>query len=311
MREFKDKVAVITGAANGIGRAIAERCVGAGMKVVLADVDEANLTKAETELKSAGGSVLAVRTDVSKRSDVELLARQTLDTFGQVHLLFNNAGVTADGAKWEATWNDWEWAIGVNLWGVIHGVKVFTPLMLAQNTECHIVNTSSMGGLTVGGLFAPYFVTKAAVVALSENLYMAMQLQNSLVKVSVLCPGCVRTDIANAERHRPAELQNEPVQKTPQMQAALDAYKAAVERAGVPALQVADVVFEAIREEQFYIFPNPEWLDLVQLRTDRLMRMENPHSAEALLAKLSNPRGQLAVLSGRSEVADPVELNQV
>src|SRR5215467_3234740 len=228
MREFKDKVAVITGGASGIGRAIAERCVGAGMKVVLADVDEANLTKTETELKTAGGTVLAVRTDVSKRSDVEMLARQTLDTFGQVHLLFNNAGVTADGAKWDATWNDWEWVIGVNLWGVIHGVKVFTPIMLAQNTDCHIVNTSSMGGLVVGSLFGPYWVTKHAVVALSENLYLTFQQRDSLVKVSVLCPGCVRTNIANAERHRPAELQNEPVEKTPQMQAALNAYKAAV-----------------------------------------------------------------------------------
>jgi NAD(P)-dependent dehydrogenase (short-subunit alcohol dehydrogenase family) len=303
MREFKDKVAVITGAASGIGRGIAERCVDFGMKVVLADVNEADLAKAETELKAAGRTVLAVRTDVSKRSDVELLARQTIDTFGQVHLLFNNAGVTADGAKWDATWNDWEWAIGVNLWGVIHGVKVFTPLMLAQNTECHIVNTSSMGGLVVGSLFAPYWVTKHAVVALSENLHMSLQMQNSLVKVSVLCPGCVRTNIANAERNRPAELQNEPVEKTPQMQAALDAYKAAVEMAGVPPLQVADVVFEAIRNEQFYIFPNPEWLDLIQLKADKIMRMENPLSAEALLAKLSKPRGQLAVLSGRSEVA--------
>src|ERR1051326_6941555 len=133
MREFKDKVAVITGAASGIGRAIAERCVGAGMKVVLADVLEADLTRAETELKTAGGTVLAVRTDVSKRGDVELLARKTLDTFDQVHLLFNNAGVTADCAKMEATWNDWEWAIGVNLWGVINGVKVFTPIPHSQS----------------------------------------------------------------------------------------------------------------------------------------------------------------------------------
>ncbi|HEY6182591.1 MAG TPA: SDR family NAD(P)-dependent oxidoreductase [Terriglobales bacterium] len=311
MREFKDKVAVITGAASGIGRAIAERCVGAGMKVVLADVHEADLAKAETELKTAGGTVLAVTTDVSKRGDVELLARKTLDTFDQVHLLFNNAGVTADGAKMEATWNDWEWAIGVNLWGVIHGVKVFTPIMLAQNTECHIVNTSSMGGLVVGSLFAPYWVTKHAVVALSENLYLRLRLQNSLVNVSVLCPGCVRTNIGDAERNRPVELQNEPVEKTPQMQAALDAYKAAVERAGVSPLQVADVVFEAIRKEQFYIFPNPEWLELLKLRTDKLMRMENPQSAEASLATLSNPGGQLAVLAGRSEAAEPVEVNQV
>jgi len=290
MREFKDKVAVITGAASGIGRGIAERCVGAGMKVVLADVDEADLTKAETELRTAGGTVLGVRTDVSKRSDVELLARQALGTFGQVHLLFNNAGVTASGAPWEATWNDWEWAIGVNLWGVIHGVKVFTPLMLAQNTECYIVNTSSTAGLIVGSLFAPYAVTKHAVVALSESLYLMLQQRNSLVKVSVLCPGLVRTNIANAERNRPAELRNEPVEKTPQMQAGLDAFRAAVE-AGVPPLQIADVVFDAIRKEQFYILPHPEWIELIKLRTDKLLRMENPQSPVAMIAKLSIPGG--------------------
>lgn len=198
MKEFKGKVAVITGAASGIGRGIAERCVSEGMKVVLADIDEANLSKAETELKTAGGTVLGVRTDVSKRSDVERLARQTLDAFGQVHLLFNNAGVAAGGAPWEATWNDWEWVTGVNLWGVIHGVKVFTPLMLAQNTECHIINTSSAAGLIAGGGSAPYAVTKHAVVALSESLYLTLEQRNSQIKVSVLCPGLVRTNIADA-----------------------------------------------------------------------------------------------------------------
>jgi NAD(P)-dependent dehydrogenase (short-subunit alcohol dehydrogenase family) len=133
---------------------------------LVADIDEASLTKAETELKTAGARVLGVRTDVSKRSDVEQLAQRAFDAFGQVHLLFNNAGVAAGEAPWEATWNDWEWVIGVNLWGVIHGVKVFTPLMLAQNTECHIVNTSSTAGLVVGCGSAPYAVTKHAVVAL-------------------------------------------------------------------------------------------------------------------------------------------------
>ena len=143
MKEFQGKVAVISGAGSGIGRAIAERCVSEGLKVVLADIDEANLAQAEAELNARGANVLGLTTDVSKRTDVELLARRTIDAFGQVHLLFNNAGVGAGGAAWEATWNDWEWVIGVNLRGVIHGVKVFTPLMLAQNTECHIVNTSS------------------------------------------------------------------------------------------------------------------------------------------------------------------------
>jgi NAD(P)-dependent dehydrogenase (short-subunit alcohol dehydrogenase family) len=290
MKEFKGKVAVITGGASGIGQGIAERCVREGMKVVLADIEEANLAKAETELKAAGGTVLRVRTDVSKRSDVELLARQALDAFGQVDLLFNNAGVAAGGGPWEATWNDWEWVIGVNLWGVIHGVKVFTPLMLAQNTECHIINTSSAAGLVVGCGSAPYAVTKHGVVALSESLYLALQQRNSLVKVSVLCPGVVRTNIAYAERNRPAELRNEGVAMTPERQAGLAAFKAVME-ASMPPQQVADVVFEAIQKEQFYILSHPEWMEAVQLRTDKLLRMENPQSPMAMIAKLINPRG--------------------
>ncbi|MBV9771541.1 MAG: SDR family NAD(P)-dependent oxidoreductase [Bryobacterales bacterium] len=290
MKEFRDKVAVITGAASGIGRSIAERCLTEGMKVVLADVEEANLTQAETELKAAGGTVLAVRTDVSKRSDVELLARQALDAFGQVHLLFNNAGVAAGGAPWEATWNDWEWVIGVNLWGVIHGVKVFTPLMLEQNTECHIVNTSSTAGLIVGGGTTPYSVTKHAVVALSESMYLALRQRNSLVNVSVLCPGLVRTNIVNAERNRPAELRNEPIAMSPAMQAGLAALKAVV-AASMSPLQVAEVVFDAIEKEQFYILPHPEWTEAIRLRTDKLLGMENPQSPAATVAKLLNLRG--------------------
>ncbi len=156
MKEFKGKVAVITGAASGIGRGFAERCVSEGMKVVLADIEENELTKAVNELKTSGGVALGVRTDVSKRSDVELLAQQTLDAFGQVNLLFNNAGVAAGGAPWEATWNDWEWVISVNLWGVINGVKVFTPLMLAQDTEApyhqYILNRRSYRRRRLGSL---------------------------------------------------------------------------------------------------------------------------------------------------------------
>ena len=287
MKEFQGKVAVITGAASGIGRGIAERCVAEGMKIVLADVDEANLAKTETELKSRGATVLAVMTDVSKRSDVERLARRTLDAFGQVHLLFNNAGVAAGGSPWDATWNDWEWVIGVNLWGVIHGVKVFMPLMLAQNTECHIVNTSSVAGIVAGSGSAPYAVTKHGVVALSESLYLSLQQRNSPVKVSVLCPGLVRTNICDAEHHRPAELCNEPAQKSPELEANMAAFKAVLQSA-TPPLEVADAVFDAIRNEQFYIVPHPEWLDVVQLRTDNLLRMENPQSPAALVAKLVN-----------------------
>jgi short-subunit dehydrogenase len=168
---------------------------------------------------------------------------------------------------------------------VIHGVKVFTPLMLAQNTGCHIINTSSAAGLIVGGGFAPYVVTKHAVVALSESLYLTLQQRNSLVRVSVLCPGLVRTNIANAERNRPAELRNEAVAMTPEMQAGLAAFAAAMAASMLP-LQVADVVFDAIKKEQFYILPHPEWTEVIQLRTDKLLRMENPQSAAATVAKL-------------------------
>ena len=288
MKEFKGKVAVITGAASGIGRGIAERCVNEGMKAVLADIDDADLAKAETELKTLGGTVLGVRTDVSKRADVELLARKTLDAFGQVHLLFNNAGVGAGGSPWEATWNDWEWVVGVNLWGVIHGVKVFTPLMLAQNVECHIVNTASAAGLLVGGASAPYSATKHAVVALSESLYLTLQRRSTLVKVSVLCPGLVRTNIANAERHRPADLKNEPVEMTPEMRAGLNYFKAAIE-AAMPPLQVADMVFDAIKKERFYILTHPEWIEVIQMRTDNLLRLENPQDPAPTVVKLINP----------------------
>jgi len=285
MKEFKGKVAVITGAANGIGRGIAERCVNEGMKTVLADIDDASLAKAEAELKTLSGTVLSVRTDVSKRADVELLARRTLDAFGQVHLLFNNAGVAAGGSPWEATWNDWEWVIGVNLWGAIHGVKVFAPLMLAQNVECHIVNTASTAGLIVGGGSAPYSVTKHAVVALSESLFLTLQKRTALVKVSVLCPGLVRTDIANTERHRPAGLENEPVEMTPERQAGLNFLKAAIE-AGMPPLQVADIVFDAIKNERFYILTHPEWMEAIQMRTDSLLRLENPQDPTPTIVKI-------------------------
>jgi NAD(P)-dependent dehydrogenase (short-subunit alcohol dehydrogenase family) len=285
MKEFKGKVAVITGATNGIGRGIAERCVKEGMKVVLAGINEANLAKAETELKALGGEVISVRTDVAKRSDVETLAKKTLDTFGAVHLLVNNAGVAAGSTPWEATWNDWEWVISVNLWGVIHGVKIFTPLMLAQNTECHIVNTSSVAGLIAGSPGAPYAVSKHAVVALSENLYLTLQERNALVKVSVLCPTFVKTKILRAERNRPVELHNEPVEISSEMRAQYAFMNAAIE-GGISPLQMADQVFEAIKEERFYILSDPAWTPVVQLRVDNLLGGRNPQNPGEIVMKI-------------------------
>ncbi len=171
MRDFRGKVAVVTGAASGIGRALAERCGREGMQVVLADIEEAALARAAAELKDAGAAVLAVHADVSKPADVERLASETLAAFGGVHLLCNNAGVGAGGAVWDSTQADWEWVLGVNLWGVIYGVRTFVPIMLRQDTDCHIVNTASVAGLLPYHFSAPYQVTKFAVVGLSENMY--------------------------------------------------------------------------------------------------------------------------------------------
>ena len=287
MKDFAGRVAVITGAASGIGRAIAGESVRAEMKVVLADVEEGPLSEAGAELEAMGGRVLCVKTDVSKRGEVEELARQAFDAFGAVHLLFNNAGVAAGGSPWEATWNDWEWVIGVDLWGVIHGVKVFTPRMLAQNTECHIVNTASAAGLTAGGFSAPYSVSKHAVVALSESLFLTLQQRNSPVKVSVLCPGVTRTNIAYAERNRPEQLKNEPVPLSPEMQAGRAAIQAVLAGA-MPPSQVAEIVFDAIGKEQFYILTHPEWTELIRLRTSKLLAMENPENPAPLLARILN-----------------------
>jgi len=293
MKEFAGKVAVITGGASGIGLAIAEWCVRAGVKVVLADVEESALRRAGEALEAMGGMVMTVKTDVSKRAEVEALARQAFETFGGVHLLFNNAGVAAGGAPWEASWSDWEWVIGVNLWGVIHGVKVFTPLMLAQETECHIVNTASGAGLIAGGFSGPYTATKHAVVALSESLYFALQQRSALVKASVLCPGVVRTNVFNCERNRPPELQNEPVPLSPEMEAGRAAIRAVLEQA-MPASAVAEQVFEAIRGEQFYILTDPRWMELVRLRMDKLVKLENPVNPGPLAAEIVRGRAAAA-----------------
>jgi NAD(P)-dependent dehydrogenase (short-subunit alcohol dehydrogenase family) len=209
MKELKGKVAVVTGAASGIGFGLAERAVQEGMRVVLADVESEALRKAEQTLAAVGATVLAVQTDVANADDIETLAQKTLAAFGAVHLLCNNAGVGADTTTWESTLADWKWVTGVNLWGLIYSVRSFVPIMLAQDIECHIVNTASLTGLTSDPIPAPYKVTKHATVAFSESLYHELAARNSKVKVSVLCPGWVNTRMYDMERNRPKELQNE------------------------------------------------------------------------------------------------------
>ena len=289
MKDFAGKVAVITGAASGIGRAIAEECVALGVKTVLADVEQQALEEAGDSLRSRGATVLCVPTDVSKRADVERLADKAYEAFEQVHLLFNNAGIGAGGVAWEATWNDWEWAVGVNLWGVIHGIKVFLPRMLAQGTECHVVNTSSGAGLIAGAGSAPYVTTKHAVVALSENLYFGLEQRKSLIKVSVLCPGTTRTNIAYCERNRPDELKNPVEPMTPERQAGLAALKSILEKS-MPSEKVAQAAFEAIRKEEFYVLTDPRWMEMIESRVERLRKLENPVDPTPAVIRLLQPQ---------------------
>lgn len=277
MKGFKDKVAVIMGAASGIGRALAARCGQEGMNVVLADIEKSALYETEKEMRNAGATVLAVLTDVSSLRDVEALAQKTLDTFGAVHLLCNNAGVVPLNLKplWENTLTDWEWTMGVNLWGVIYGIRTFVPLMLEQDVDCHIVNTGSMLGLVSEGSI--YGLTKHAVVSLSEGLHNELQEREAKIKVSVLCPGWVNTQILDAERNRPAALRHGSVQreKSPEELALLDGYRQLLAN-GAPPSHVADCVFEAIKAERFWILPHPEWKEAVQARMETILQERNP-----------------------------------
>jgi NAD(P)-dependent dehydrogenase (short-subunit alcohol dehydrogenase family) len=278
MKEFKDKVAVITGAASGIGRGLAERCAQESMKVILADVEEEALAQAKKELMESGASTVAVLTDVSKYSDVKALAQKTMDTYGAVHFLCNNAGVGAGTTVWESTMEDWKWVVGVNLWGVIHGIHVFVPIMLEQDTECHIVNTASMAGLLPYHMrSATYQVTKHGVVALTEQLYHELAFRGAKIKVSVLCPGWVNTRLMDSDRNRPPELCNEQVEITtcPEIEAVDEKMRQDIQD-GLSPKQVADMVFDAIRDNKYYILTHPDWKPLVEIRMENILQECNP-----------------------------------
>jgi len=278
MQRFQDRVAVVTGGASGIGRASAERFAKAGMKIVLADVEEGALTKTAREMEQAGATVLAVPTDVSRAADVEALARRALDRFGAVHVVFNNAGVYVAGATWEHSLADWEWVLGVNLWGVIHGVRTFVPILLEQKDEGHVINTASMAGLTSNPFMSIYNVTKHSVVTLSETLHQELGALGAKVKVSVLCPGFIRTRIADAGRNRPASLLADP--PNPSGGGAAAAFDVAL-RAGVesgfPPAAVAERVFEAVRDERFYVLVAQDEIKAsLYKRLDEIRAEENP-----------------------------------
>ena len=288
MQDFAGKVAVVTGAASGMGKAFADRFARAGMKVVLADVEQDALDLTVKEFRQREHDVVGVRTDVSNSESVDQLAQEALSAYGKVHILCNNAGVLAVGDMpglgtaprhiWEQSLKDWQWTLGVNLYGVINGIRSFVPQMLKQDEEGHIVNTASVAGLTSGGALAIYGASKHAVVRLSEALYQQLGGNADKIGVSVLCPGGVDTRIASAGRNRPDQLLDEGITRpTAGELAQREAQRAARPAgAGMAPEQVADQVFQAIQDRQFYIITHDEYDQAIRGRMEDILTRRNP-----------------------------------
>jgi NAD(P)-dependent dehydrogenase (short-subunit alcohol dehydrogenase family) len=275
VKTLTGRVAVVTGAASGIGLALSERFAAEGMRVVMADVEAAALERAAAAVRERAPAVLAVRVDVARPEDVERLADETYRTFGAAHVVCNNAGVAVIGAVHEHTLADWQWVMGVNLWGVIHGVRAFVPRMLAGGDEGHIVNTASMAGLTTAPYMAVYDVTKHGVVALSESMFKEFEATGAPLGVSVVCPGLIDTNIMRSARNRPPELADEG-KAGPAAQAFGQALGDRL-TTGYPPSEVADQVVRGIRERRFYIVPaQPEVRQFATVRAQDIIELRNP-----------------------------------
>lgn len=279
MKEFKDKVAVITGAASGIGYGIAKKCSTLGMKVVIADIDRERLKKVEEELKNGGTEVLSMIMDVAKSEDSQKLRDKTIKKFGAVHLLFNNVGVGNTKYYWNYTLKDWEWQLGVCLFGVIYGIHYFLKDMMNQDEECCIINTSSIEGLVYGSGpgSAIYGVSKHGIVSLSETLQRDLEMKNSKVKVFVLCPGFVDTRIFLGGIHRPNQDQNDPGDEKEDTKGEdiMKLFSGALEESPIISPEkTAEVVFDAITKDKFYILTHTDQFlkEKVQERFDGIMK---------------------------------------
>ena len=280
MKELKGRSAVITGAGSGFGLELARIAAREGMNLVLADVQQDALDRAAAELQGTGAQVLAMRVDVSKAAEVEALGAAARNRFGAPHLVFNNAGVGGGGLIWEHSVKDWEWVLGVNVMGVAHGVRVFTPMMLEAAArdatyEGHIVNTASMAGLINAPNMGVYNVSKHAVVALSETLYQDLRLVTDQIGASVLCPFFVPTGITRSGRNRPAEMEGGAAPTRSQLVAQAMSDKA-VGSGKVTAAQVAQFVVDAVRAGRFYIFSHPHALRSVQTRMEDIVTGRDP-----------------------------------
>jgi len=271
MEDLQGKVAVITGGASGIGRAVAEKAAAEGMRIVIGDIEEGPLKEAEGELTGRGAEAIGVVTDVSDAASVRELRDRALERFGAVHLVHNNAGIGTGGPIWDFSEEDWRWIIGVNQWGVIHGIATFVPLLMEQG-EGHVVNTASIAGLTTTAFLGPYHATKFAVVAMSEVLYKDLQAAGSPVGVSVLCPGFVQTRIAESDRNRPAWAPERSVEGAEELRAVIQT----MVDGGIPPAAVADRVFDAVKTNTFYILTHPELTEAIQIRCDDIVQGRPP-----------------------------------
>ncbi len=278
---LQGRTAVITGAASGFGLETSRLAATLGMNVVMADVLAEPLAAAAREIEALGTQVLAVKCDVRHAAEVEALGAATFERFGAPHLVFNNAGVGAGGLIWEHTARDWEWVMGVNVMGVAHGVRVFTPMMLAAEKadpayRGHIVNTASMAGLVNMPNMGVYNVSKHAVVALSETLYQDLQLVSERVRAHVLCPFFVPTGISRSDRARPDDIKDDAAPATVSQRVAQFNVEKAVASGRVTAADVAQFVFDAMAEDRFYIYSHPKALAPVMTRAEDILRAGNP-----------------------------------
>ena len=295
MRDFDGKTAVVTGAASGMGRAFAECFAREGMQVVLADIEEEALKTAVRELEQQERRVIGVVTNTMSRDSVHELAQRAIDEFGKVHIVCNNAGVISRGdagavaerGVWEVPQSDWDWVFGVNFWGVLYGLQAFVPHMLEHGEEGHIVNTASLAGMTPGG--GAYGVSKHGVLALSEGLYRDLKSRDAKISASVLCPGFVNTNIFDAERNRPEEFPADEPEADPEVAAAAVAGVEVILKQAKAPSDVAEIVFEAIQNDRFYILPHPAWDETVRSRVEHVLARGAPLALdfEEVLGRLS------------------------
>lgn len=277
MQEFRGRVAVVTGAASGIGLALCRRFAAEGMKVAMADIEKDALEHARSELEKSGAEVITHRTDVSVPDHVSALAEATLDAFGKVHVLCNNAGVFAGGTLWESPLSDFEWTWGVNIYGVLYGIRTFVPIMLEQGEPAHVVNTASMAGVTRGPFAGAYYSSKHAVLSLTETLFLEMEAIEAKVGVSALCPELINTGIGTSGRNRPAHLKRGEDEDGGAGNIADEAIKELIQQ-GLDPTVMADRVVQAIHDDQLYILSDEggNWRNACNARLDDLRIARNP-----------------------------------